>query len=84
MRRAAVFSSAPESLPHSSGSAREEKPQAPNTTKVRRLRAVPANFPANLASVHFLSLHHGCHVGAEITAVPGHVIIHQSTRPYIY
>lgn len=48
MRRAAVFSSAPESLPHSSGSAREEKPQAPNTTKVRRLSSCAGGFSSEL------------------------------------
>lgn len=83
MRRAAVFSSAPESLPHSSDPGRKEKPQAQITTKVRRLQALPADFPANAASVHFPSLHHDCDMGAEITADMGYLIIHHSTQPYL-
>lgn len=84
MRRAGVFSSTPESLPHSSDPARKEKAQAQITTKVRRLRALPADFPANAASVHFASLHRDCHVGAKITAVTGYFINHHSTRPYLW
>lgn len=77
-----MFSSTPESLPHSSDPARKEKPPAQITTKVRRLPALPEDFPARAAWVHFPSLHHDCGVGAAIPAVMGYFIIHHSTGPH--
>lgn len=78
-----MFSSTPESLPRGSDPARKEKPRAQITTKVRRLRALPVDFPVSAASVHFALLHGDCGVGAEITAVMGYFIIHHSTWPHL-